>query len=159
MPTFVTSCTVKTRPDGERKLVLSDPRTYAQALGKFGDGEELVLTIEPAELPQSEKQQRGFHAMIQPWAKAEGHNVDDLKRDLLREVFGEREHVNTITSAVELVLREPHTSTLTRAQYSELIERTLDIGAGCGHVLVAPNEYRAWKAQRDQRTARKAGAA
>ena len=86
-------------------------------------------------------QECGFHAMIAPWAHDEGHNVDDLKDDLLREIFGEREHVNPITGKVTVGLREPHTSTLSRAKYSELIERTVDIAAGCGQILIAPNEY------------------
>lgn len=79
--------------------------------------------------------------MLGPWAK-EGHRIDDLKADLLREIFGEMEHVNPITGEVTMVLREPHTSTLNRVQYSELIERTLQIAAECGVVLRAPHEYR-----------------
>ena len=99
-------------------------------------------------------QECGFHAMISPWAKAEGHQIDDLKRDLLRAIFGEREHVNPITGEVELVLREPHTSTLTRGQYSELIERTLEIAAECGHLLEAPHEYRERKAREARKAAK-----
>lgn len=97
-------------------------------------------------------QESGFHSMISPWAQTEGHRIEDLKRDLLREIFGEREHVNRLTGEVVMVLREPHTSTLNRRKYSELIERTLDIAAGCGHVLEAPHEYR----ERKQREAAKA---
>lgn len=158
MPTFVTACAVQRRSNGQRRLVLDDKRRYNQALERFGDGEELTLTIEPTESRKTRAQERGFHAMIQPWAKAEGHQIDDLKRDLLRAIFGEREHVNLLTGAVEVVLREPHTSTLTRAQYSELIERTLEIAASCGHVLMAPDEYRAWKAKRDKRVAKETAA-
>lgn len=87
-------------------------------------------------------QESGFHAMITPWARDGGHDVEDLKDDLLREVFGVREHVNPVSGEVLCVLREPHTSKLNRTQYSELIERTLDIAAGCGYVLEAPHEYR-----------------
>lgn len=97
-------------------------------------------------------QEEGFHAMITPWANNEGHEIDDLKRDLLRAIFGEREHVNRLTGEVSMVLREPHTSKLNRAKYSQLIERTLVIGAECGHPLVAPQEYR----ERKQREAARA---
>lgn len=100
-------------------------------------------------------QEQGFHAMIMPWAKDEGHDIDDLKDDLLRHIFGEREHVNPITGIVSMVLREPHTSKLSRAQYSELIERTLDIAAECGYVLVAPHEYTERKRREAERAARK----
>ena len=50
-----------------------------------------------------------------------------------------------------LVLREPHTSKLSRAKYSELIERTLEIAGECGVILVAPNEYRERKAKEAKR--------
>lgn len=150
--TLSISCTV----NGGR-LKLFDRDTFDQGLRAFGDGEELTLTIEPTEQRKTRLQEKGFHAMIQPWAKAEGHRIDDLKRDLLRAIFGEQEHVNPLTRHVEMVLREPHTSTLSKTKYSELIERTLEIAAECGHVLVAPNEYRAWK---DAKAAkRKKGAA
>lgn len=119
---------------------------FRQSLKRLADG-DYVLTVEPlselgCDIPKSRKQEKGFHAMIQPWAKSEGHQIDDLKRDLLRHIFGEREHLNPITGEVTMVLREPHTSKLNRAKYSELIERTLEVAAACGHVLIAPNEWR-----------------
>lgn len=117
----------------------SQQRAYCKAklAGKSVD----VIVCEQGEL-KTRLQEQGFHAMITPWAKAEGHAIEDLKRDLLLEIFGTREHVNVLTGEVSLVLREPHTSKLSRAKYSELIERTLDIAAGCGHILEAPHEYR-----------------
>lgn len=116
---------------------------FRQAMKEFprGSVKIRVQTIEAAEAEKTRAQEKGFHAMIAPWAKAEGLNVDDLKRDLLREIFGQREHVDRISGEVTMVLREPHTSKLPKKKYSELIERTLVIGAECGHVLVAPDEY------------------
>jgi hypothetical protein len=105
-------------------------------------GECVDVIIAPQGALKTRLQECGFHAMIAPWATGEGLNIDDLKRDLLREIFGLREHVNPITGEVEMVLREPHTSKLSRAQYHELIERTLEIAAACGQILEAPHEYR-----------------
>lgn len=99
---------------------------------------------------KSRLQEQGFHAMLGPWLK-EGHRIDDLKVDLLGEIFGRREHVNPITGEVSMVLNEPHTSSLSRAKYNELIERTLEIAGECGVILEAPHEYR----QRKEREARK----
>lgn len=110
-------------------------------------GECVDVIIAPQGALKTRLQECGFHAMIAPWARDEGHRVDDLKVDLLREIFGEQEHVNPITGEVTRVLREPHTSTLSRTKYSELIERTLDIAAGCGYLLVAPHEYRERRAR------------
>jgi hypothetical protein len=114
-----------------------------------------VLVAEQG-LLKSRLQELGFHAMITPWAKAEGHRIDDLKDDLLGHIFGHVEHVNPITGAVSMVLREPHTSRLSRAKYSELIERTLEIAGECGVILEAPNEYRERKAKEAERKRRAA---
>lgn len=105
-------------------------------------GQCVDVIIAPEGTMKSRLQEAGFHAMITPWAKSEGHRIDDLKRDLLREIFGEIDHVNPITGEVRKELVEPHTSTLSRAKYSELIERTLEIAAECSVLLEAPQEYR-----------------
>lgn len=131
-------------------------RAYCKAklAGKCVD----VIICEQGEL-KTRLQEMGFHAMITPWAKADGHAIEDLKRDLLREIFGEREHVNALTGEVTMVLREPHTSKLSRAKYSELIERTADIAAGCGHILELPHEYRERKEREKKKRQRKAAKA
>lgn len=124
-------------------MVLDFPsqwKAFAATLAGLS-GEEICIEVYPKRERKSRAQEKGFHAMLRPWA-AEGHQVDDLKRFLLREVFGEREVVNPVTGEVGHELREPHTSTLTMAQYSELIERTLEVAAGCGVVLKSPDEYR-----------------
>lgn len=110
-------------------------------------GECVDIVIAPQGALKTRLQECGFHAMITPWAKSEGHRIDDLKRDLLREIFGEIDHVNPITGEVRKELVEPHTSTLSRAKYSELIERTLEIAAECSVLLEAPQEYRERKAR------------
>lgn len=119
------------------------------------EGQPVDVVVAPAGSLKTRLQEMGFHAMITPWAQQEGHRIDDLKRDLLRAIFGEQEHVNPITGEVVMVLREPHTSTLNRAKYSELIERTLDLAAECGVVLEAPSEYRRRKEQDAKRAARR----
>lgn len=129
------------RVDDEGKIHLDFPqqqKAYCKRklAGKCVD----VIIGEQGEL-KTRLQEAGFHAMIMPWARSEGHDIEDLKDDLLRAIFGEREHVNPITGEVRMVLREPHTSKLSRAKYSELIERSADIAAGCGVILELPHEY------------------
>lgn len=109
------------------------------------------VLIAPQGALKTRLQEAGFHAMITPWAKGEGHRIEDLKRDLLRHVFGEVDHVNPITGELTRVLAEPSTAALNRAKYSELIERTLEIAAECGVILEAPHEYR----ERQQREAKR----
>jgi hypothetical protein len=133
--------------DAEGKVHLESPQQQRAYCRKKFAGKCVDVLIAEQGLLKSRLQEMGFHAMITPWAKSEGHQIDDLKRDLLRAVFGEREHTNPITGEVVMVLREPHTSKLSRAKYSELIERTLEIAGECGVLLEAPNEYRQRKAK------------
>lgn len=103
-----------------------------------------VIVCEQGEL-KTRLQEAGYHAMLGPWVK-EGHRIEDLKRFCLLEIFGTREVTNPITGNVTLEPRETHTSTLSRAKYSELIEGTLEIAAGVGVLLEAPSE---WTARKD----------
>ena len=122
-------------------LVLNERHLLRDAFRSWPNG-PVEVEIRPRRSRRSLAQSAGFHAMLTPWARDEGHNIDDLKRDLLREVFGTVERPNAVTGAVELDLAEPHTSGLDVAQFSQLIERTLEIAARCGYVLIAPSEWR-----------------
>lgn len=140
--------------DADGRIHLDHPqqqRAYCRA--KLA-GQAVDVIVAPQGAMKSRLQEMGFHAMLKPWVK-EGQRIDDLKRDLLVHIFGHREHANPITGEVTLVPRELHTSTLSRAKYSELIERTLEIAAECGVWLEAPHEYR----ERKAREARKGRAA
>lgn len=128
------------QPDG--KIRMEFPKQfYAWVKRRFPAGSAVRVTVEDVAVAKTRAQERGFHAMLKPWT-SEGHRLDDLKQFLLRDVFGAREAVNPITGEVVEVLAEPHTSTLTKEQYSELIERTLVVAAECGVLLQAPDEYR-----------------
>jgi hypothetical protein len=133
--------------DAEGDIAFDFPHQQRAYCKRRLAGECVDVIIAPQGVLKTRLQECGFHAMIQPWAKEEGHRIDDLKRDLLRHIFGEIEHLNPITGEVTMVLREPHTSKLSRAKYSELIERTLEIAAECGYMLEAPHEYRERKAR------------
>ena len=137
--------------DAEGAVHLEFPSQQRAYCRKKFAGQCVDVIIAPQGQMKTRLQECGFHAMISPWAKQEGIRIDDLKRDILRHVFGEMEHVNPITGEVVMVLREQHTSTLSRAKYSELIERTLELGAECGVLLEAPNEYRRRKEQEAKR--------
>lgn len=140
--------------DSEGRVALDFPaqqRAYCKA--KLA-GQCVDVIIAPQGHAKTRAQEAGFHAMITPWAREEGHRIDDLKRDLLRSVFGEMEHTNPLTGEVSMVLREPHTSKLNRAQYCELIERSMELAAECGVVLIAPNEYRELQEKARKKAAR-----
>lgn len=142
--------------DSEGRIHLEFPAQQRAYCKKSFAGECVDVIIAPQGLMKTRLQEQGYHAMLQPWAKGEGHRIEDLKRDCLRHIFGEQEHVNPISGEIVMVLREPHTSTLSRAKYSELIERTLEIAAECGVVLQAPNEYRRQKEAEQRKRERRA---
>jgi hypothetical protein len=104
-------------------------------------GQEVELEIRPRRQKRSVAQNRAIHAMLRPWCE-EGHYIDDLKRDLLKAVFGTHERVSPLTGEVELVPNKPHTSQLTVQEFSELVEKSVIIAAECGVILELPDEYK-----------------
>lgn len=111
----------------------------AYVAAKF-EGCEVDVTVTERDARKTRDQEKGFHAMIAPWAKDEGYRIDDLKLDLLGEIFGWSETPSPLTGKV--VPLETSTSKLSKKKYSQLIEETLVIAARCGYVLIAPDEYR-----------------
>jgi len=140
--------------DDDGKVHLDFPTQFRAFCKAKLKGQCVDVWIGPQGRMQTRKQSAGYHAMLQPWAREEGHRIEDLKRDCLAHVFGTVEHTNPITGEVSVGLVEPHTSRLSRAKYSELIERTLEIAAECGVVLEAPSEFRE-RREKAQRQARK----
>lgn len=132
-------------------------RAYLKRL-RVTAGPEIVGQFYEYRQKRSDRQNRGFHAMVSPWAKVEGHRIDDLKRDLLEAVFGTLAVTSLVTGEVKHVLAEPHTSRLTVHQFCELIDRTLEIAAEQGHMLVAPDEYRRAKDAAEKKARRKEAA-
>jgi ADP-ribose pyrophosphatase YjhB (NUDIX family) len=77
-------------------------------------GAECELYLLPAGQEKTRKQERGFHAMVAPWAAKRGDSIDELKQWLLAEIFGTHNFKVPGTDVVITVLAEPHTSALTR---------------------------------------------
>ena len=130
--------------DEHGKLTLDSPQAFKAFYSRM-KGEEVEVEIRKRRTKRSDVQNRAFHACITPWAHEEGHNIEDLKRDILAAVFGELEVVNAITGEVKKVLAEPHTSKLDTVKFSILMERTVELAAGCGVILQLPDEYLAEK--------------
>jgi|GEM_PF-4313429 len=127
------------------KVTLDFPAAVKAFLSRLAGttGANLAITFADWEAEKTRAQEKGFHAMIRPWAAEIGSRVDDLKRELLEEIFGTMEVTHSLTGQVYLVLRKPHTSKLTKREYSELIEHTIEIAASRGYVLTPPEEYKA----------------
>lgn len=122
--------------------------------GESGAALEIVIT--EAGQQKTRLQEKGFHAMVAPWAKHRGWRVDDLKQFLLKRIFGTHEFADPTTGEVYYLLAEPRTSQLTRRQYSELIEGAMELAAEDDFILIAPDEYRKAKEAAMKQAARAA---
>lgn len=119
-------------------------------------GAEIAVFLVDKAWFKTREQEKGFHAMIAPWARERGYRVDDLKVYLLGEIFGWTE--SSVDGSRCLV--EPRTSKLPKKKYSELIEETLRIAAEKDDFyLEAPSEWKARKEKERKALAKQAKAA
>lgn len=105
---------------------------------------------------KSRKQEKGFHAMVSPWARERGWRIDDLKLFLLKKIFGTHDFVDFTTGEVFQTLAEPHTSKLTMRQYNDLIEGAMELAAEDDFYLIAPSEWRKAKEAEQRKAAKQA---
>lgn len=140
-------------PDGRPSFV---HRGQARAYLKRFAGQLISAQFYPVQAKRTSRQNRGFHAMVTPWARERGWAIEALKQFLLGRIFGWLEFTDPTTGEVLKVLAEPHTSALTVSQFCELVDRTLELAAEDGVLLTAPDEYRRALAQAQKQAARAA---
>ena len=148
--------------DDTGRVSFAHPRpAHAYLRAKFA-GQCIVAQFYEHRAKRSDRQSRGFHAMVKPWLLAEerrGWSIEALKLWCLGETFGYLELVHPLSGEVLRFPAEMHTSKLSVGQFSDLIERTLELAAEEGVVLTAPDEYRRAKEAAAKKAARKASAA
>jgi hypothetical protein len=139
------------------KLTLDFPTPFTAWIKKLAGetGAEVGIFVFDKAWFKTRQQEKGFHAMIQPLSRETGWSMKALKQYFLGEIFGWEEIKG------QRVLVEPSTSALNKRQYSELIERTMDIAVTDfdGFQLEAPSEYRERKERERLKEARKAAKA
>lgn len=125
--------------------------------GKFA-GKACVALFREVRQKRSDRQNRGFHAMVWPWLMAKpGWTIGRLKMFALGEVFGWIDLTHPLTGQVFTIPAETSTADLSVGQFCELIEGVLVMAAEQdGVVLVAPDEYRRAKEAEAKRLAREA---
>jgi len=149
--------------DDTGRVSFAHPRpAHAYLRAKFA-GQCIVAQFYEHRAKRSNRQNRAAHALISEWiAQSEslrGQTIEAVKQWLLSRVFGWHEVVDCETGEVVKVLAEPHTSKLSVAQFCEFIEAILELAAGDGIALMAPDEYRRAKEAAAKKAARKASAA
>ena len=128
--------------DEDGTFSLDYPSAFKAFVSKRWKGEEITLEVYKRRTKRSDKQNRYLHAALTGWARELGYDIEDLKDALLEQVFGLKEVANPLTGEVKKVLQQPHTSTLTTAQFSELVERMVEIAAGTGYIIDLPDEWK-----------------
>lgn len=136
---------------GKLDLDFKTPFTAWIAKLAGASGAEVGIFVFDKAWFKTRQQEKGFHAMIQPLSAATGWAMSALKQYFLGEIFGWTEIKGV------RVLVEPSTSALNKRQYSELIERSMDIAVTDfeGFQLEAPSEYRERKEAERKQAARK----
>lgn len=135
------------------KLTLDFKTPFTAWIAKLAGttGAEVVIFVADKAWLKTRQQEKGFHVMIQPLVAATGWSIAALKQYLLGEIFGWADLKDGIR-----VLVEPSTAALSKRQYSELIERTLEIGATEFDTwLEAPSEWKV-RQEAERRAAEKA---
>lgn len=136
------------------KLTLDFPTPFKSWIAKLAGetGAEVVLFVADKAWLKTRQQEKGFHVMIAPLVVKTGWKIEALKQYLLGDIFGWADLKDGIR-----VLVEPSTAALNKKQYSELIERTLEIAAEDFDTwLEAPSEWTARKEQERKQASKQA---
>ena len=140
------------------KLTLDFKSTFTAWIAKLAgeSGAEVVIFVADKAWLKTRQQEKGFHVMITPLCREKGWDIEDAKDYFLGKVFG----VTVSKIDGRAILVEPHTSQLSKRQYSELIERTMEIAATeFDFWLESPSEWTERKAKERKQAAKKAKAA
>ena len=136
-------CAGEVDADGRLHLDLPAAQHRAVLKARFA-GERVDVEVRLRKSRRSDKQNRALHAAWKGWADHLGYPVDELKREMLMQVFGA-----DICEAPALGIfgrmgpRKPHTSALTTAEFAELMDRAVQVAAETGYVLELPDEWKA----------------
>lgn len=142
--------------DDQARMQWDEPQAVGAFLRRLGlAGKRVEVLFREEHGGRTKAQSDGFHAMVSRWARDRGIGIESLKQWLLGEVFGMVDFVHPRTGVVVEVLAEPHTSDLTKAQFSHLIEETLRLAAEDGYALTAPDEYRRQQEERQRAAERR----
>lgn len=139
------------------KLSLDFPTPFKAWIAKLAGttGAEVSVFVVDRAWFQTNEQRKGYHAMLQPMSRETGLSMTALKQYFLGEVFGWEDFKGV------RVLVQPSTADLNKKQYSELIERSLDIAVTDfdGFQLEPPSEWTERKRKAREHAARKAAKA
>lgn len=139
--------------------VLLDWRKQFDAYVTQFEGEEVVLEIRKRRSKRSDKQNRALHACLGRWAAEKGHDVEEIKDDLLALLWGYHVRQSRITGEVVKSLVKPHTSRLNTQEFCDLFDLAAEEAAKDGHYMLMPDEYLAAKADAAKKAAKAASKA
>lgn len=127
--------------DAQGRVAYAHPR-HAHAWNKQFAGTLVSVQVYAFREKRSGRQNRALHVLVSLWARERGWAVETLKQFVLGRTFGWLEFTDPQSGEVLKVLAEPHTSSLSMAQFCVLIETVLELAAEDGVWLQSPDEWR-----------------
>jgi hypothetical protein len=128
--------------DMEGQIHLAFPMQQRAVCKRHLAGQCIEVEVRLQSSRRSDRQNRALWALLSPWAKARGWQVDELKDVMLGIAFGRIEHVMPLTGEITQVLAKPRSSRLNVVDFCHLIEEVLRVAAEDDYWLEAPDEYR-----------------
>jgi hypothetical protein len=137
--------------DERGRIVPDYPAQYAALMRRrFPAGTCIEFEVREQATKRSDRQNRALWALLSPWAKERGWQVDELKDVMLGIAFGKVEQEQPITGAIVQVNAKPRSSKLTVTEFVHLVEEVLRVAAEDDYWLDSPSEYHAAKKERDK---------
>ena len=128
--------------DAQGKFALDFPEQFKAFVARWRE-QEVELLIRKRRTIRSTRQNAALHACLDRWAKDKGHDVEQLKDDLLALCWGYVVTQNLFTGEVVKRLVKPHTSKLSTAEFTQLFDVAAVEAAKDGHVMTMPDEFKA----------------
>jgi hypothetical protein len=143
--------------DERGRIVPDYPAQYAALMRRrFPAGTCIEFEVREQATKRSDRQNRALWALLSPWARERGWQVDELKDVMLGIAFGKVEQTQPVTGAIVQVNAKPRSSKLSVHDFCHLIEEVLRVAAEDDYWLEAPDEYRKAKEQAQRKAAKAA---
>ena len=128
--------------DARGRIAFDVPQAVTAYCRRYA-GQRVDVEIRPRKAKRTDRQNRLFWALLTPWARDLGYAADELKDELLALLWGTEQRPSKLTGELRQVPVKGHSSALTVAEFTELIDFMLTKAAETGYVMELPDEERA----------------
>lgn len=134
--------------DGRGRIAFDIPAQVTAFCGAHFAGQRVDVEIRVRKVKRTDRQNRALHRCLSLWAKDKGHDVEQLKDDLLALCWGYVVRQNLLTGEIVKSLVKPHTAALSVEEFTLLFDHAAIEAAKDGHVMEMPDEFKARQSKR-----------